>query len=85
MMMMMISCLLMHQHREHVCVCVLGVWGGIHVLALKAPITTAADNILSFFVFFSSFFFPEKVSPDISCELSAKYKMLRYLLYCGYL
>ena len=33
----------------------------------KWPITTAADNNFDYF-----FYLPEKTSPDISCELSAK-------------
>ena len=43
-------------------------WYTVFVLTLKAPVTTAADEI--FFYFF--FIFSEKTSLDISCELSAK-------------
>ena len=51
-------------------------------LTLKAPITTAADNILNFFFFF--FYFSKKTSLDISCEPSAwqtvhmKYHDMKY-------
>ena len=42
------------------------------VLTLKAPITTAADDILIFFLNFS-----KKTSLDISCESSAKLVKIR--------
>ena len=45
------------------------------VLTLKAPITTAADDILNFFFFF--FNFSKKTSLDISCESSAKLVKIR--------
>ena len=46
-----------------------GKYNAMHyILTLKAPITTAADNI--FFIYFF-FYFSEKTSLDISCELSA--------------
>ena len=38
------------------------------LLTLKMPITTAADEILNF----SFYYFSEKISLNISCELSAK-------------
>ena len=40
------------------------------ILTLKAPITTAADDIQIYFfiVFFFFFFFSEKMIRDISCE-----------------
>ena len=39
----------------------------IGALRVKAPITTAADDILIFFLYFS-----KKISLDISCESSSK-------------
>ena len=42
------------------------------ILTFKAPITTAADDILKFFFFFN---FSKKTSLDISCESSAWQKI----------
>ena len=39
----------------------------MYQLTLKPPIAAAADNNFDYF-----FYLPEKTSPDISCELSAK-------------
>ena len=44
-----------------------------NILTLKAPITTAADDIFEIF-FFN---FSKKTSLDISCESSAKQKNLK--------
>ena len=37
------------------------------ILILKVPISTVADDIFKYF----PIYFPEKIRPDISCELSA--------------
>ena len=43
-------------------------------LTLKAPITTAADNIHTYFLFFI-FFFPEKIRLDVLSESSVRQRI----------
>ena len=42
------------------------------MLTIKALITTTVDNTLKYFFIFIVIFFSEKISLDISCQLSAR-------------